>query len=141
MWPTTFEARLQHWQVLRQSVVRLPKTECLEQINHWWFQSPWCGYYLHWDDRAMWPDPWQLLEDNIFCSLARGLGILYTLSLLDREDIQHSELVETENDNLVLIDSEKYVLNWDRDTIVNISLGATNPRRRVQQHSLKQLIL
>lgn len=132
---------MRDWQRLRQEVVQLPKLQCLERVNRWWFASPWTGYYLHWDDRAEWPDPWQLLEDNIFCSLARGLGILYTLSLLERADIQDSELTEVKNDNLVLIDGGKYVLNWDGDNIVNISPGTINPCRRVQQSSINQLIL
>jgi hypothetical protein len=141
MWAASFEDRLQSWQRLRRDLVSVPKTECLDRVNRWWFQAPWTGYYLHWDDRARWPDPWQLLEDNIFCSLARGLGMLYTITLLDRSDIQDSELVETEQDNLVFIDQGKYVLNWDRDSIVNISPGQTNLSRRVQQHSINQLIL
>ena len=141
MWATTFEARLRDWQALRHCVKDAPRLQCLEHLNQWWFSAPWCGYYLHWDDRASWPDPWQLLEDNIFCSLARGLGMLYTISLLDREDIKHSELIETENDNLVLIDSGKYVLNWDAHRIVNINPGATNPRHRVQQSSINHMIL
>lgn len=141
MWARTFEGRLQAWQDLRKNAAVLPKSQCLSEINQWWFASPWCGYYLHWDDRHTWPDPWQLLDDNIFCSIARGLGMLYTLSLLDRHDIQNSELIETENDNLVLIDRGKYVLNWDRACIVNISPGRTNPNRRIQQCSINQLIL
>lgn len=141
MWPATFEARLQNWQDLRNSIACLPKNECLIRINQWWFNAPWTGYYLHWDDHNSWPTPWQLLEDNIFCSLARGLGILYTVALLERTDIQDSEMIETENDNLVLVDGGKYVLNWDCDTIVNISPRAPNPRHRVQQSSINQLIL
>ena len=140
MWPSTFDARLRDWQTLRRSVIDLPTTQCLEQINHWWFQAPWSGYYLHWDDRERWPTPWQLLEDNIFCSLARGLGMLYTVALLDRVDLQQSELIETDNDNLVLIDSGKYVLNLDADTIVNINPGILNPHRRIQQCSINHII-
>ena len=141
MWAGTFEARLQAWQTLRQSVIYLPAVTCLEHINQWWFDTPWCSYYLHWDDRDSWPDPWQLLEDNIFCSLARGLGMLYTISLLDRADIQTAELVETQNDNLVLIDSGKYVLNWEMDRIVNINLGQANPCHRIHQSSINHMIL
>ena len=141
MWPATFETRLQAWQTLRQSTIHLPAVTCLEHINQWWFDAPWCSYYLHWDDRAAWPDPWQLLEDNIFCSLARGLGMLYTISLLDRADIQTAELVETENDNLVLTDSGKYVLNWDPNRIVNINPGQANPRHRIHQSSINHMIL
>ena len=141
MWAQDYHQRLQDWQALRQSVEVLPLAQCLDAVNRWWFYAPWASYYLHWDDRDQWPDPWQLLHDNIFCSLARGLGIVYTLSLLARQDLQVLELAEVDNDNLVLIDGGKYVLNWDCDKIVNINPGPINPRRRVQQSSINQLIL
>jgi hypothetical protein len=70
-----------------------------------------------------WPDPWQLLSDNIYCDVARGLGILYTLTLLDHKDLTSIELILTEdNRNLVLINQEKYTLNWDTTIIVNTPL-------------------
>ena len=95
----------------------------LEDINTWWFRAPWTAYHLHWDDNETWPDPWQLLNDNIYCELARGLGILYTITLLDRADLAPVELVLTaESGNLVLAAPEKYILNWASDTIVNTNL-------------------
>jgi hypothetical protein len=122
VWPVTFESRLDSWTQLRNRAQHLPVEEALETINFWWFTSPWTGYHLHWDDREDWPDPWQLLDDNIFCEVARGLGILYTITLLERADIESAELVLTQSGhNLVLVDKSKYILNWDKSTIVNIN--------------------
>ena len=140
MWPKTFDARLSGWQRLRRDVQALEKNLCLDTVNRWWFQTPWTGYHLHWDDRAQWPDPWQLLEENVFCSVARGLGIMYTLSLLSRSDIQDAEFVSTKNDNLVLIDGGKYVLNWDCNTIVNINPEETKLYHRITLSDINQLI-
>ena len=138
MWPRTFSDRLNSWSDLRRRCEDINKTEALHAINAWWFQTPWQPYYLHWDDRPTWPDPWQLLDDNIYCGLARGLGILYTIALIDRPDIQDSVLAETDNDNLVLIDSGKYILNWDQADIVNISLDTDRPsRHRITQQEIK----
>jgi hypothetical protein len=121
-WPITFESRLDSWTQLRNQVNYLPVDPALEAINAWWFAAPWTGYHLHWDDRADWPDPWQLLDDNIFCEVARGLGILYTITLLERADMESAELVLTQSGhNLVLVDKSKYILNWDKTTIVNIN--------------------
>lgn len=134
MWPQTFESRLAHWNQLRNRCRSLSKTQTLEAINHWWFNAPWRPYYLHWDDQNTWPDPWQLLSDNIFCDLARGLGILYTIHLLDRADSAHADLVLTESGyNLVLVDQTKYILNWSSDTIVNTSLEVKISRQYQQQ--------
>ena len=82
---------------------------------------------MHWDDQADWPDPWQLLDDNIFCEVARGLGILYTITLLDRADMGPAELILTHNGyNLVRAAESKYILNWDKSSILN-----NNPETKI----------
>lgn len=65
---------------------------------------------------------------------------MYTIALIDRPDLQTAELIEVGSDNLVVIPGEKYILNWDRDTVVNINLTATPVRRRIGQQQLKQRI-
>ena len=123
MWPQTFSARLESWNLLRDRCHNLSAHCALEDINHWWFDVPWRPYYLHWDDQETWPDPWQLLSDNIFCDVARGLGILYTITLLEHPDLPSADLVLTEDGhNLVLVDKTKYILNWESDTVVNNNL-------------------
>lgn len=118
----------------------MAKSECLHAINHWWFSTPWIPYHLHWDDQDQWPDPWQLLHDNLFCSLARALGIVYTIELLDRRDLQDTVLACVAGDNLVLVDQKKYILNWDKDQIVNINLASTRPLRQLTQQEIKKFI-
>jgi hypothetical protein len=58
--------------------------------------------------------------------------------MIDREDIQHAELAETNGDNLVLINQSKYILNWDASSIVNTSPQRTLARHRVSQDKIKQ---
>ena len=138
MWPRSFERRLEAWNNLRSQVQNIPIESALAEINAWWFDSPWVPYYLHWDDQPRWPDPWQLLSENIYCDVARGLGILYTITLLDRADTADAELVLTaENHNLVQVAKEKYILNWERDSIVNTN-QAINIKRRFTQHQAFQ---
>lgn len=139
MWPKTFDQRLTDWYHLRQTVKTLPLASCLESINSWWFLSPWQPYYLHWDDRQTWPDPWQLLSDNTYCDLARGLGILYTITLLDRPDIKSTELVLTDSGlNLVQVNKTKYILNWSHDTIVNTNQEVKIIKKLTQEQVSKQ---
>lgn len=136
MWPKTVDQRLQAWYQLRQSVQNLPAQSALQQINQWWFRTPWRPYYLHWDDQNTWPDPWQLLSDDIYCDLARGLGILYTITLLERSDLTPASLVLTQaGHNLVLVDQPKYILNWESDTVVNNNLEL-KIHRQYQQHQI-----
>jgi hypothetical protein len=140
MWPRTFAERLESWNQLRNQAAVADLESSLRQINSWWFQTSWCAYHLHWDDQAAWPDPWQLLSDNIYCPLARSLGILYTITLIDRPDLQDAVLVEVGSDNLVLAHEKKYILNWDADTILNINPTGSKPRHSVTQQQTKQQI-
>ena len=136
IWPASFAARLESWNLLRDQCQNLPVQTALEDINAWWFRAPWRPYYLHWDDQNTWPDPWQLLSDDIYCELARGLGILYTITLLDRADLAPAELVLTQDDvNLVLVAKEKYILNWTADMVVN-TIQATTIKRQYQQQQI-----
>jgi hypothetical protein len=137
MWPTTFEKRLESWTQLRAYATSADIDSALHAINTWWHQTPWQAYYLHWDDQLSWPDPWQLLNDNVYCGLARALGILYTITMIDRTDLQDARLVEIDSDNLVLVSQEKYILNWSQDTVLNTNQAA-NIRRTLQQHQIKQ---
>lgn len=139
MWQKTFSERLAAWAVLRQSCTTVDRAQVLDQINSWWQQTPWIPYHLHWDDRPTWPDPWQLLDDNLYCSLARALGIMYTIAMLDRTDLQDVVLVEVDSDNLVLIDNGKYILNWDGGEAVNINPG-TQLRHQISLQELQKQI-
>jgi hypothetical protein len=137
MWPVTFADRLAAWADLRSRCQSLDLESALSTINAWWFTTPWQPYYLHWDDQPKWPDPWQLLSDNVYCDLARGLGIVYTISLLDRADMADAELILTEDGtNLVQVAKEKYILNWNRDSIVN-NKPKVKTIRQLKQHQIK----
>lgn len=141
MWPSAFSDRLESWAILRRSVANNNIETTLRDINTWWFDVPWRPYYLHWDDQLSWPDPWQLLSDNHYCDLARALGILYTITLLDRADLADATLVLTETgDNLVLVAKSKYILNWDKDTVVNTN-QAVNIKKQLTQSAVKQQYL
>lgn len=141
MWPADFAGRLESWNRLRDQTQTLSAEHALQKINAWWFDAPWKPYYLHWDDIKTWPDPWELLSDNYYCDLARALGILYTITLLDRADLGDATLVLTETgDNLVLVSKSKYILNWDRDTIVN-TIQAVNFKKQLTQSAVKQQYL
>jgi hypothetical protein len=137
MWHKDFESRLASWAELRSTVKNQPLEECLANINLWWQRSPWQPFYLHWDDVSKWPDPWQLLADNVFCDVAKSLGMCYTISMLNRNDHGPFELIQTEdNYNLVHFIGEKYVLNMDSRSIVNTV--PTNITRRLAQEQISK---
>jgi hypothetical protein len=136
IWPVTFSDRLEGWNQLRDQTQYLPLESALSNINNWWFRCPWKPYYLHWDDQPNWPDPWQLLSDNVYCEVARGLGILYTITLLERADMASADLILTEDGtNLVQVAKEKYILNWEPDSIVNTN-QEIKIKRQYRQHQI-----
>ena len=113
MWPQKFEQRLNSWHEMRATAQSQAALPALNTINKWWHQSPWSPYYLHWDDLPSWPDPWQLLDDNIYCPVARSLGILYTITIINHPELQQSLLALTEpGDSVVLANNKKYVLGY-----------------------------
>jgi len=138
MWFPTFAQRLESWQQLRHMVQSQPALAAAEAVNQWWFRAPWSAYHLHWDDQSDWPDPWQLLSDNMYCPVARGLGILYTIAMIDHPELQDAVLIDTGIDNLVLIANEKYILNWDQSHVLNIGPGPYQVRHSLTQQQVQQ---
>jgi hypothetical protein len=60
---------------------------------------------------------------------------------LDRADLADATLVLTETgDNLVLVNKSKYILNWDKDTIVN-TIQAVTIKKQLTQQQVKQQYL
>lgn len=137
MWATSFQDRLASWVRLRNTGAGLDLESALGRINQWWQQTPWKPYYLHWDDCDHWPDPWQLLDTNVFCDLARALGICYTIEMMQHPDVQDYRLIETENSNLVLVNRGKYILNYDAGVQVNTTPEYQQYRRSITQDRIQ----
>lgn len=140
MWSSDYAQRLSAWTELRQSCQSLPLSSALLAVNQWWQQTPWRPYYLHWDDRSDWPDPWQLLADNEYCDVARALGILYTVKLLERVDCADVAMICSDQGNLVLVQHGKYVMNWNPNAIVNIESMQIKIQRTLEPAVLDRLL-
>jgi len=134
-----YENRLSYWSELRNNL----KTQSLQDqciaVDEFWQKVPIQNHYLHPDFMDEWPDPWQLLNENLYCSYARGLGMIYTLLLLGAKNI---ELVEATDDNsedviLVLVDNAKYILNYWPDTVLNNSLSQFTIKKNI---NIRQII-
>lgn len=142
MWPDRYEDRLSQWYQLRQDNQTNDLETALLAINDWWQRAPVVNHYLHWDDLATWPDPWDLLADNHFCSLAKALGIVYTLHMMDRDDITTMSIADNgdSNDNLVLVNEGKYILNWAPGQLLNITSKQVSIRRNVDSRAVTNKI-
>jgi hypothetical protein len=117
MWQPTYQERLADWVRLRQAAAPLEQSKKLMLINDWWFRAPIVNHLIHWENPESWPTPWELLNNNGYCELARALGIVYTVMLV--ENYTDLKIIQTKEDNLVLVDGGKYILNWAPGEMLN----------------------
>ena len=124
MWQSHSEQRLIAWANLRNECKDNPNLESvITKIHDWWQQAPMVLRYLHTDLINEWPDPWELIAENTYCSLAKCLGMCYTVRMLDRQDIHHLCISEVNNnDYIVQVNNGLYTMNWNVDSIVNMTL-------------------
>jgi hypothetical protein len=123
MWNLFPHERLRWWQQFRQKISSLPLDAALEETENLWSYAPFVKNYLTTDNLDNWPDPWELLYENTYCSLAKALGIMYTVWLSDHgtdpELRIYRDPITKENYNLVWFENGKYVLNYLHDQVVN----------------------
>jgi hypothetical protein len=119
MWKTQYQERLADWYNLRQVASSANSIHQLQLINDWWLQAPIVNRVIVWDDPTEWPNPWDLLTNSGYCELARALGIVYTLMLLDTPLYTNLKIINNGSDNLVLVDDGKYILNWAIGEMLN----------------------
>ena len=94
------------------------------EIDKWWQHAPLVNHYLHPTDLPTWPGPWELLVENTYCTLARGLGMCYTLLLMNITDIEFVLATDSQGNDtsLVLVDNAKYLLNYWPGTVISNNL-------------------
>lgn len=141
MWESLYHDRLASWCQLRQTAATLPTDQSLMLINDWWFRAPMVNRSLDWFSRKDWPDPWNLLTFSGYCELAKSLGIVYTIMLIDTIKYNDLTIVETDQDNLVLVDTGKYILNWAPGEMLNIHSTPINTvKNRIDSSELTSFL-
>lgn len=120
----SYDSIFKNWYRMRLSLENKDiETQCIE-TDQWWQNAPLVNHYLHIDYASDWPDPWELLAENTYCTIARGLGMFYTLYLLGIRDIEFVQAKDYNNEDvyLVLVNNAKYILNYWPNTVVNNNL-------------------
>jgi hypothetical protein len=96
---------------------------------------------ITWPDRLNWPDPWQLLTNNGYCDLARALGIVYTIMLTENLNYTNLKIIQIKEDNLVLVDDGKYILNWAPGEMLNThSTPITTVKNTIDSSELESFL-
>ena len=136
-----YETRLKNWYDLRTTLATADTlTKCVE-VDKWWQDAPLVAHYLHPLDTKSWPGPWELIEENNFCTLARGLGMIYTLSLLGIETIDFvmGKDYNDEEVAIVIVDNS-IVLNYWPNTVLNNTLTEFTIKSKIDlTHIIKKI--
>lgn len=135
-----YENRLKSWYDLRQSLYNTDiKTSCIE-IDNWWQRAPLVNHYLHTSDIDNWPGPWELLVENNYCQIARGLGMVYTLQLVGIKDVDFCLAKDDNNEEcvLVMVDNAKYICNYYPNTVISNSLKDFMAIRHIDMNKINK---
>jgi hypothetical protein len=98
----------------------------LAQTAELWATAPFVPYNLDSSNLTTWPDPWTLVSENIYCDIAKCLGIVYTVSLTEHRtniEIEYRQYTDTKTGyeyNLAWINQGKYILNMIDGEVLNI---------------------
>jgi len=125
-----YKERLAAWISLRTTAQGLSTLDTCVMVDDWWQYAPLVTHHLHPQDAKNWPDPWTLLDDNVYCTLARALGMVYTLSMLgiDSSLVQASD--DHGDDHFLVIVNKQYVLNYWPGTVKDNKLSNFRQRKR-----------
>jgi len=140
MWPIQYSDRLRAWHDLRAHASDLDLESAMHAINDWWWQAPMINQSLSWNTIDTWPGPWELLNHDSWCDLARALGMLYTIEMLQRQDIQDLNITQSDQGNLVQLNQGKYILNWAPRTLLNIQSCCARFNHSVSSDRFKKLL-
>ena len=141
-----FDSRLRSWARLRQDLIDQDlQTICVE-VDRWWQRAPLINHYLHYQDQDAWPAPWDLLDENVYCTLARALGICYTLILLGVSNGELAIATDQFGDEyfVVIVSSQdhgvKYILSYHPGTVLSNTLNDFRIKHATTFHNIRTKI-
>lgn len=120
------EDRLRSWREFRYSIGDLNLEQALSRTVELWSNAPFTPYHLEINSPENWPDPWTLIEENVYCDIAKCLGIMYTILLTEHKkdlsvEFRWYQDVETGYEyNLSWLNDGKYIANLIDGDIINI---------------------
>lgn len=138
-----YENRLTNWYNLRQTLNNNDIQNTCIEVDRWWQSAPLVNHYLHPIDLPNWPNPWELLVENTYCTIARGLGMCYTLLLIGIDDIEYKLGTNDigEDVAIVLVDNAKYTLNYWPDSVISTDLKQFKFHQTLDLSQIKNKLL
>lgn len=138
-----YKIRLKEWYELRNNLCHSTlEVKCIE-IDKWWQNAPLVNHYLHPIDLPNWPNPWELLVENTYCTIARGLGMCYTLLLIGIDEIEFKLGINDMGEDvaLVLVNNANYTMNYWPDSVISTDLTQFRFNQTLELSEIKNKLL
>lgn len=125
MFDPRLQDRLKAWRTFRNKINSAAFNSAVLETIKFWARAPFVPYYLDAAKPETWPDPWDLVEENYYCDLAKALGILYTLYFTEHgpKHTWHLRVYQDKETkyvyNTIDIDNGEYVINLVDNELVN----------------------
>ena len=124
MWKLNPDERIVHWRDFRKSLEKLTLEQAMTQTAEFWARAPFVPYNLDPALPQSWPDPWTLIYENVYCDIAKCLGIVYTISLTRHKAVgiefrTYKDPKTGYEYNLAWLAHGKYILNMVDGELVN----------------------
>jgi hypothetical protein len=131
-----YYGRLKTWQDLRKQLEK--SKDPINQTVEFFDKLPTSSMAVDPYNNDSWPDPWMLIEENVYCRFLKVLGICYTLQLTDRFSTRDFEIhisIDSENHDLV------YQIKIDNDmlTSYNDTYELTNQKSFTDSQSIVKM--
>lgn len=122
MFDKKYEERLIFWAKFRDEIE--VSDQPYKLVQDLYNSCPISSLYTDPWDNTVWPDPWQLLEENRYCEFCIVLAQCYSLQLTERFSTSKLEIhiyVDQDKSDMryLLIIDDKDVLGYDRYEVVS----------------------
>ena len=108
MFNKPFEGRMSFWRDFRNTLE--DSSDPIADAVEFYRLAPMVSFQADPYDQKTWPDPWELLKDNLYCPFVKLLAICYTLQLTERFTGSNFQIHITQDKQL---SQEKYLLKID----------------------------
>lgn len=121
MFNKTYEERLAIWSAFRDSleVSATPYQDVIEFYS----QAPSVSMHTDPYSRTMWPDPWELVQENQYCDFCRVLAYCYSLQLTERfkDSSVEIHIITTTEETCYLLLVDDWILGYEQDAVIHKS--------------------
>ena len=117
-----YEQRLSEWSTFREGLE--DSKDPLQDVIDYYNKIPTASLQTDPYTPSTWPNPWELINENMYCDFCRVLGMCYSLQLTDRFSSEkfeiHIGINSQKSEHYYLLVVGDRVLGFDYSTHVHV---------------------